>query len=228
MTSTEFKTYKAVKNIIQRDQLIHQLTWRYATKQFDPVRKISSRDWATLEEALVLTPSSFGLQPWRFIIINDPETRAKLRPASYGQSQITDASHLVVFAVKNDITEQDIDEYLDRIAEVRGATRDSLGGFRDLLIGGIIKGMDSAARRAWATRQVYIALGNFLNSAALLGIDATPMEGFEPAKYDEILGLAKQGLHAVVVAAAGYRDEGDAYARLKKVRFSAEKVFLRV
>src|SRR5579859_5048141 len=122
-------------NTIQREQLLNQLNWRYATKQFDPQRKISAQDWATLEEALVLSPSSFGLQPWKFINVTDPALREKLVPASWGQRQVADASHLVVFAVKKNLTEADVDAYLARVAQVRGVPVDSLSSFRDMLVG---------------------------------------------------------------------------------------------
>lgn len=215
-------------NTIPNHQLIGQLHWRYATKQFDPQRKISPQDWATLEDALVLTPSSCGLPPWKFIVVTDPATREKLVGASWGQRQIADASHLVVFAIKKNLGEQDIDQLLDRIVEVRGAARESLAGFRDMVAGTVLKGMGDSQRWDWASKQVYIALGNFLTSAALLGIDACPLEGIEPAKYDEILGLDKQGLGAVVVATAGYRAAADRYASQKKVRFPKEDVLVRV
>lgn len=208
--------------------LIQQLNWRYAAKQFDPRRKISPEDWAALEEALVLSPSSFGLQPWKFFVVTDPAVREKLLPASWGQRQIVDASHLVVFATKTDLSERDVESYLNRIAEVRGLPLESLNGLRDLLVGTIINGMDPAARRAWAARQVYIALGNFLTSAALLGVDARPMEGFQPEKYDQILGLDSRGLSAAVIAAAGYRAETDKYAALKKVRFAKKQVLVEI
>jgi len=213
---------------IQREQLVNQLKWRYATKQFDPRRKISPEDWAALEEALVLTPSSFGLQPWRFVVITDQATKERLVPVSWGQRQPADCSHLVVFAVKKDINEQYLDAYLDRISEVRGTPRESLASYRDMMTGSLIKGMDLAARTTWAMYQVYIALGTFLTSAALLGIDTCPMEGIEAAKYDEILGLDKLSLGAVVAAAAGYRATGDAYAAAKKVRFPKEDVLLKI
>ncbi len=215
-------------NTINRDQLIGSLQWRYATKQFDPQRKITQEDWETLEQSLLLSPSSFGLQPYKFIVVSDPSIREKLVAVSWGQRQVAEASHLVVFAVKNSLTEADIEHYLSRIAEVRGVPRESLASFRDMLLGGIIKGMDPATRKAWAARQAYIALGNFLNSAALLGIDACPMEGFDPAKYDEILGLDKRGLNTVVVATAGYRAATDRYASLKKVRFPREELVVRM
>lgn len=221
-------TLNTIMNTIERNQLLQQLQWRYATKQFDPQRKISPADWAALEESLLLTPSSLGLQPWKFVVVTDPALRAKLLPVSWGQKQITDASHLVVFAIKKNLGEQDVESYIDRIAEVRGVGRDSLEGFRSMIHGSIIQAMDPAARRVWATRQTYIALGNFLNSAALLGIDACPMEGFQPDKYDEILGLDQQGLSAVVIAAAGYRLAADPYASLKKVRFPKEQVLVKL
>jgi len=209
---------------IDRDQLLARLNWRYATRQFDPHRKIGARHWAALEEALVLTPSSFGLQPWKFIVVTESATREKLVGASSGQRKVADASHLVVFTIKKNLGEQDIETHISRIAEVRGVSTESLSGLRGTLMESIIQGMDEAARNNWAARQVYIALGNFLTSAALLGIDACPMEGIEPAKYDEILGLEKQGLSTVVVAAAGYRAATDKYASLKKVRFPKDEV----
>jgi nitroreductase len=215
-------------NTIKNEQLINQLNWRYATKQFDPQRKISLENWTTLEEALVLSPSSAGLQPWKFIVVTDRATREKLLPASWGQRQIVDASHLVVFATKKNLGEADVESYINRIAEVRGVTLESLAPFRDMVVGGIIKSMDDSTRAAWAARQAYIALGNFLTSAALLGIDACPMEGFESEKYNEILGLDKRGFSAVVVATAGYRSTEDKYAALKKVRFPKEEVLLEV
>jgi len=204
---------------ITREQLLEQLHWRYATKQFDAQQKISPADWAALEDSLVLTPSSFGLQPWKFVVVTDPAVREKLVPVSWGQRQVADASHLVVFAIKKNLTEADLTAYLKRISEVRGIPVEALGGYRDMMVGSLFKARDAAARTAWATLQVYIALGNFLTSAAVLGIDACPMEGIEPAKYDEILGLDALGLSTVVVAPAGYRAVTDKYAALKKVRF---------
>ena len=213
---------------ISTEKLLTQLNWRYATKQFDPQREISPQTWAALEEALVLTPSSFGLQPWKFMVVSDPATRERLVPASWGQRQVADASHLVVFAIKHDLNEADIDAYLNRIAVVRGGVRDSLNGYRDMMVGNLITSRDAVARRNWAANQVYIALGNFLTSAALLGVDACPLEGLEPAKYDEILGLQSQGLSTVVAAAAGYRAANDKYAGVKKVRFPKTEVLVEV
>jgi nitroreductase len=215
-------------NTIHREQLVHQLRWRYATKQFDPQRKISAGDWSALEEALVLTPSSFGLQPWKFIVITNQAVKEKLVAASWGQRQPADCSHLVVFAIKKELGEAEIDGFLKRIAEVRSVPLDSLAGYRDMMVGSIVTGMDAAARNGWAERQVYIAVGNFLTSAAMLGIDACPMEGIEPAQYNEILGLGKLGLSVVCAAATGYRAASDKSAALKKVRFPKDQVLVRI
>jgi nitroreductase len=213
---------------IKPETLINQLNWRYATKQFDSKRKINVQDWATLEEALSLTPSSGGLQPWKFIIVTDPAIRAKLLPASYGQPQITDASHLVVFTSKNNFSEADVDAHIKHIAEVQGAPIEALVTLRNMLVGGIVQSMDETARNAWARNQVYIALGNLLTSAALLGIDACPMEGFDRAQYDEILGLKPKGFATAVIATLGYRLPADKYAVAPKVRFPKEQVFVKI
>jgi nitroreductase len=210
------------------DRLIAQLNWRYATKKFDPTRTIGRDDWAALEESLRLTPSSGGLQPWKFITVTDPAIRARLLPASFNQAQVTDASHLVVFAAKTSFSEADVDEHLNHVAHVQGASVASLAPFRNMLLGGIVRSKDEASRNAWARNQVYIALGSFLTSAALLGIDACPMEGFDHAQYDEILGLRAQGLASAVIAAAGFRSPADTYAGAPKVRFPRERVIARV
>jgi nitroreductase len=214
-------------NTIQ-EQLLAQLNWRYATKQFDPEQKISPTDWATLQETLVLTPSSFGVQPWRFIVVNDPVLREKLVSASWNQRQVVDASHLVVFAVQKNFGEKEIEANVDLMAQVRGIPRESLTPLRDMMHGSLVAGMDADTRRNWATHQVYIALGNLLTSAALLGIDACPMEGFVRAQYDAILDLDKHGLSAVVVCPLGYRASTDKYSAYKKVRFPKEELILNI
>jgi nitroreductase len=210
------------------EHLLRQLNWRYATKEFDPNRKIEPDVWGKLEEALRLTPSSGGLQPWKFIVVTDPAMRAKLSRASYGQPQITNASHLVVFTAKRNFSETDVDAFIHQTAVTRGVTVESLASYRDVLVAGIVKSMDETARDAWARNQAYIALGNLLTSAALLGIDACPMEGFERTKYDEILGLKAKGFATAVIATLGYRSETDKYAHAPKVRFSTEQLFTRI
>jgi nitroreductase len=212
---------------INSKQLLEQLNWRYATKEFDPTKKISAADWATLETVLQLTPSSAGLQPWKFIVVTDPVVRAKLVPASYGQEKVSTASHLLVFAAKNNLGEADVDAHLQNVAKTQGVPVESLAQFRGMLVG-LVKSMDETARNAFAQNQVFIALGNFLTSAALLGIDACPMGGFDHAQYDEILGLKAQGLASAVIATAGYRSAADKYASAPKVRFPKEQIFVQM
>jgi len=227
-SATSHQPLKITGATIKPEILINQLNWRYATKQFDPAKKISATDWATLETVLQLTPSSGGLQPWKFIVVTDPAVRAKLLPASYGQAQITDASHLVVFAAKNNLSEADVDAHIKHIAEVQGAPIEALAPLRGMLVGGIVKAQDESARNAWARNQTFIALGNLLTSAALLGIDACPMEGFDRAQYDEILGLKAKSFAAAVIATLGYRSATDKYASAPKVRFPKEQIFVQM
>jgi nitroreductase len=199
-----------------------QLNWRYATKQFDAQKKIGPDDWNTLEQSLVLSPSSFGLQPWKFIVVQDQKLRAQLRAASWNQSQIVDASHLVVFAVKNDLCAADVERHLQRIAAVRKTDVAQLKSYGDMMRGFISQpGFDVLS---WSTRQVYISLGFFLTTAASLGIDACPMEGIDAPAYDKLLGLDGTSYRSVVVATAGYRAATDGNAGLAKVRFDKKDI----
>jgi nitroreductase len=206
------------------DQLLAALRWRYATKKFDPAKKIDASTWAVLEETLILTPTSYGMQPVKFLVLNDPALRAQLVPVSWGQTQPADCSHFVVMAARAQNTEADVTHYIARMAEVRGMAAEALDGFKNVLLGDVVHGPRGNVALEWATRQAYIALGNFMTSAALLGVDTCPMEGFEPAKYDEILGLPAQGFRAVVACPAGYRAADDKYAALPKVRFPANEL----
>jgi nitroreductase len=209
---------------ITGEGLLQQLNWRYATKKFDPAKKIPAADWAVLEQALVLTASSYGLQPWKFIVVTDPALKARLRPASWNQAQVEDCSHHVVFTVKEDISEVDVDRFIARIAEVRGVTPESLAAYKGYMVGDLVNGPRHAIIKEWAARQAYIAMGNLLTSAAILGIDACPFEGIEPAKYDEILGLKGTGYATVAACPVGYRSADDKYASAPKVRFDAKDV----
>jgi nitroreductase len=213
---------------ISSANLLEQLNWRYATKKFDATKKIPADLWATLEKALVLSPSSFGLQPYRFLVIETPALRAALKPHSWGQSQITDASHLVVFARKLKITEQDITAFLELTARIRGVDVSTLNDYRDLMVGDLVNGPRSLWGAEWAARQTYIAFGNLMTSAALLGVDACPLEGLDPAKYDEVLGLQSQGISTVCACALGYRAVDDKYAALRKVRFPASELIKKL
>lgn len=213
---------------IDRHQLLAQLNWRYATKQFDPQRKIPAADWAALEQALVLTPSSGGFQPWEFIVVDDPAVRAKLMLVSHGQPQIVDASQVVVFTAKTGFGEADVDAHVKHAAEVRGVTVEALAGLRGMGLRAVVQGLNDAERKTWATNQTYIAAGNLITSAALLGIDACPMEGIERSRYDDILGLKAHGLATTMVVTLGYRAATDKYATTAKVRFPASQVIRHV
>jgi nitroreductase len=206
------------------DSVLQQLQWRYATKKFDPSKTISDDAWKTLEQSMVLAPSSFGLQPWKFFVVSNPEIRRQLLPHSWGQAQVVDASHLVVFAIKKDLNTADVDRYLDRMAEVQQTPVENLQKFGSIVKGFLENPPYPLDVNDWSTRQVYIALGQFMTAAAVLGIDTCPMEGFVPAKYDEVLGLTAQGYQAVLVCPAGYRSDEDHSAQRPKVRFKTEDV----
>ena len=208
-------------------QFLASLEWRYATKAFD-TRKLPEVTWAALEESLRLTPSSYGLQPWKFIVVNDPALRAKLRPVSWNQSQVTDASHLVVFARRTEVTETDVNEFFNQMVSERGADATKLEPYRQMMLGGVVKGKDAAAQKDWAARQVYIALGQLMGAAAAMAIDTCPLEGIDPDAYTEILGLKGTGYEVVVACAVGYRSSEDKYAGMKKIRFPAARVISRV
>ncbi|MFB2893422.1 NAD(P)H-dependent oxidoreductase [Aerosakkonemataceae cyanobacterium BLCC-F50] len=211
-----------ISTVVAPDQVIQQLNWRYATKKFDPNKKIPTEVWKTLEQSLVLAPSSFGLQPWKFFVVTNPELRQQLVEYSWGQTQVVEASHLVVLAIKKDITAADVDHYIERMTEVRQVPVDSLQGFSNV-VKNFLKN-PPVKLDEWAARQVYIALGQLMTAAAMLEIDTCPMEGFNPAKYNELLGLTEQGYSAVVVCPLGYRAADDKYAVMPKVRFPTEEV----
>jgi len=211
---------------VHNETVLQQLKWRYATKKFDPARKIAEADWETLEQSLVLTPSSFGLQPWRFIVVTNPDVRANLLPLSWGQRQIVDGSHLVIFAIRQNLSAEDIDKFVARTAEVRGTTAEALAGYRRSMVGALHGGKINLNH--WAALQVYIALGQFMATAAMMGIDTCPMEGIDPVKYDALLGLNEHGYATTVACVAGYRALDDKYAAIPKVRFKVEDVIVRV
>ena len=203
------------------DTLLQALRWRYATKAFDASRRIDAPTWDALEQALVLTASSYGLQPWKFLVITDAAIRAELRPHSWNQSQITDCSHLVVLLKKRVITAADADRLIAATAGERGLDPSLLEGYRKMIQVDLIDGPRSQVIGAWAANQVYIALGNLLSSAAVLGVDTCAIEGFSPAEYDRILQLDGSDYRSCVVCACGHRSAEDKYARLAKVRYSA-------
>ncbi|MEO8533580.1 MAG: NAD(P)H-dependent oxidoreductase [Flavobacterium sp.] len=199
--------------------------WRYATKQYDATKKISDADLKTIKEGVRLSASSYGLQPYKVVIVENPELREQLKAAAYGQTQITDASHLFIFANDLNVGTESVKSYINTISETRGVPADALGGFSDMM-NNVISGLPTDAKNTWTAKQTYIALGNLLSVTSELKIDATPMEGFNAAAFNEILGFDKLGLNASVIAAVGYRHSEDDTQHYKKVRKSHEELFI--
>ncbi len=229
-TSIHIALFRIVRFLIMNkpdltpEQILQTLQWRYATKKFDSEKKIPDDAWQALEQSLVLSPSSFGLQPWKFFVVRNDDLRQQLVEHSFDQPQIADASHLVVLAIKTDIGADDIPPYIERIKEVRDVPEEKVEGLANMIKGYLKEPPFPLEPDKWSAKQVYLALGFFLYSAALLGIDTCAMEGFIPSKYDEILGLKEQGYSAVVLCTAGYRSEEDKTADMPKVRYETEKV----
>ena len=203
------------------------MKWRYAVTKFDTTKKLTSEQIDEIMEAAILTPSAFGLQPWRFIVVTNPEIRKQLQEAGYNQPKISEASHLVVLAVEKNIDDKLVDAFIDLVSKVRGMDVGSLKGYSDMIKGSLV-GKSTEQRIEWATKQVYIALGVIITTASSMEIDSAPMEGFDPKKFDEILGLEKMGLESKVAVALGFRSADDASAGYAKVRYPKEKVILEV
>jgi nitroreductase len=206
-------------NNVSNQQLIAALHWRYATKIFDATKKIAADVWQTLEQSLVLTPTSYGLQPYQFLIVQDAAKRAELLPHSWGQKQVVDCSHFVVFIARTEMKEADVDRLIKRTADVRTLPNGAFNPYRDMMLSDVVNGPRGKTAHEWAARQTYIALGNLMTCAAVLGVDACPMEGLVPTEYDRILNLTGTGYKTVVACALGYRAAIDKYATLAKVRY---------
>ncbi len=205
-------------------QLLESLNWRYATKKFDSTKKVNAEDLDKLLEAIRLSASSYGLQLFKVFVVEDKETREKLKAAAWNQSQITDASQVLVFCSHSDVTAEDIDNYIIRTTETRNLDVNALAQYGEFMKGTIL-GLDTNVKQAWTARQTYIALGTLLAACAELRIDSCPMEGFDNAQFDEILGLEAKGLKSAVVATIGYRSEEDQLQYAAKVRKSKEDLF---
>ncbi len=213
-----------IEPTLDGEALLRVLNARYACKKFDSSRTIADETWATLEDALVLAPSSYGLQPWKFIVVTNPQLKAELAPHAWGQPQITTCSHLVVFCAQRELTDEDVTKLIDHTAQQRGVDSTNLHGYAQM-ISSTISSRSSEDVLHWNQRQVYLALDQFLLSCALLGVDACPMEGFVPSKFDEVLGLTD--VTATVLATAGYRAPDDKYGELPKVRYDKSDVLER-
>jgi nitroreductase len=204
---------------------LEKQNWRYATKKFDATKKITIEDLNFLKEAIRLSSSSYGLQPYKILIIENPELRAKIQPAAWGQSQIVEASHLVVFANVTEIAELEIDSYLQNISATRNLPIEALAGYADFMKSKILT-LSPEIKNIWSAKQTYLAMGNLLNAAAEKQIDVTPMEGFIPEQVNNILGLKALGLNATLLATIGYRHVEDDTQHYKKVRKSQEELFI--
>lgn len=207
--------------------LIESLNWRYATKKFDNAKKLSPAQLNELLHAVHLSPSSSGLQSYKVIVVEDTSVRQKLREAGFNQRQITDASQLIVFAAETNLDAIYVKNFINHLANSRGIDRTDLEGYEQM-INGNIKSMNQEQRINWAKRQAYIALGVLLTSAAELGIDACPMEGFNAAQFDDILGLKEKGLTTAVIVTIGFRAADDAYSKLNKVRKPEQEMFIHI
>ena len=201
--------------------------WRYATKKFDASKKIAASDLETLKEAIQLSTSSYGLQPYKIFIIENAELRAKLQPAAWGQSQIVDASHVIVFANIVNFGDAEIDAYINNLAETRGIEIESVKGYSDFMKMKI-NALSVEKRDVWTSKQTYLALANLMNAAAELKIDVTPMGGFEPEAVNEIMGLKKLGLNASLIATIGYRHNEDLTQHYAKVRKPKSELFINL
>lgn len=206
--------------------ILNDLQWRYATKQFDPTQKVSENNFQELLEALRLSASSFGLQPWKFIVVTDAKLRKELQQHAWNQPQIVDASHLLVLCARTDVDETYIKKYVETLAVHRKVSGDSLKGYQDMMLG-FIAHKDRAALIGWAKLQVYLALGSLLTVCAHKRIDTCPMEGFDATAFDKILGLEKMHLTTAVLCPIGYRSADDTYALAAKVRFGIDEIVLR-
>jgi nitroreductase len=204
-----------------KNELLDALHWRYATKHFDPNKKISDEDFAILKQSLILSPSSFGLQPYKFLVVENIELRKKLTANSWNQAQIEEASHLVVFLGKNIMTKFDIEEFIELTAKTRQIAITALENYKNMMLQSFVENHRDILD--WAAKQAYIALGNLMTAAALLKIDSCPMEGIIASKYDEILEVEKS-YTTLCVCALGFRAVDDKAQNLKKVRFNEKKL----
>ena len=207
--------------------LIEKLQWRSAVKKFDSNKKLTAAQLDGLLSAVQLAPSSLGLQSYKIIVVQDAETKEKLKAAGYNQAQITDSSALFVFASLTTMDEEFGKKFIDLVAETRSVERESLNGLEQMVLGSLSSRSDEQ-KLAWSHKQAYIALGVLLSAAADQGIDAGPMEGFDTEKFDEILGLKEKGLTTSVIAAVGFRADDDKYSQMIKVRRPKTELFIHV
>ena len=208
-------------------EIIKKLQWRYATKKFDPNKVLSDEKLEILKEAFNLTATSYGLQPLRLVVVSDPGVKEQLVPISMDQPQVKDASHVLIFCTENTVTSQFIKGHFNRVEDIRDTPREILDPFESYLLESFSDKKPEDIE-LWMTKQAYLAMGNLLTVCALEDIDACPMEGFDPDKYDELLQLEEKGLRSVLVMPIGYRAEDDMFADLKKVRRGVSEVVIDI
>lgn len=206
---------------------IEGLKWRYATKDFDATKKVDDQTLELILESGNLMPTAYGLQPFRFVVIENQEVKESLVPHSYGQQHVAVNSHLVVIAVRTDIDDAMISEYISRVEKTRGLAEGSAQGFKDAMIGDLTN-RTPEGRLVWAQKQAYLALGGLMVGASELKVDNHAMEGFDAGKYNELLGLTEKSLHATVVLALGYRENEEEVATLQKVRVALEDMVIKM
>lgn len=209
------------------EALITALNNRYATKKFDSTKKITEKDLETIIESVRLTPTSYGLQLMKLLVVEDEELRKALVPHAFGQKQIADASHLLILCREKVAKASHVESYIKNIAETRNVPEEKLEGFKNMMLNSV-EGMSAENSQVWMDKQVYIALGNLLCACALLNIDACPMEGFKPTEFAKILNLDVQNLSAVVTVPIGYRSAEDMNATFKKVRRSTADFMVKI
>lgn len=211
--------------MIENTEILNSLNWRYATKSFDSSRVIPEAEVTTLLEATRLSPSSFGLQPWRAIVVTNKELKTRLKAHSWNQPQIEECSHLVVFCSLKSVTPAHIDSYVQNISTTRGVSLESLEGYKKMMQGYVLQHPHPEELKFWTQRQSYISMGFLLETAALLKIDSCPMEGIDTEKYNQILDIEGSEYSTVAVVALGYRSKEDKAQSLKKVRKQGSDIF---
>lgn len=207
--------------------IIENLKWRYATKHYDTARKISAQNIDLLKEAVNLTATSYGFQPFRVLIITDPHIREKLGAASWSQRQVTEASHLFLFCNMLNVSNKEVDDYFQLRAQINKLDINESKEYSQI-VKSQLASMNPIQMEIWTSKQTYIALGTILAASAELQIDSSPMEGFDKSKYDQILGLKEMGLTSSVMVALGYRDPADPFLAFKKVRKPLEELFVNI
>ncbi len=201
--------------------------WRYATKKFDATKKVSAEDLALVLETARLAPSSYGIQPWKFYLVENPSVREKIWESAWKQDQVKDASHLLAFAGRTSLTKEDVLTYVEEVKKIRGVSDEDVAGYRNMMLG-VVEKLSPEESAVWGSKQVYLALGFVLATLARMQIDACPMEGFDAEKVSEVVGATKEGYRVPALVPFGYRAGDDMFASLAKVRFTEERVVARV